>query len=412
MLTADLVQGRIKGKDLVVKPLSGTDAARAVVLLADMRDLVLAGIGESRAELDEALAALPHEAREQKLVLGLRKLVEDRCTFDCDEGIDAVGLRREVFEAAAAARRAGTFDRTGILASVASGLARSPGEVEAGLYGDLRAAARLVSVEAFDPETLGRSFDILQAQAVLLRAVRLVVTLRKPSTEAARALFRRLKFLRLLATITPSEEGYVLSIDGPFSLFESVTKYGLALALLVPVLEELPSYELTAEIRWGKDKKPLRFCFAGGTGKIGGGPESRLLPEVESLKTAFDGLRSGWTCRLGEAILTVEGGGVCVPDLVFERKLGKRRVYLEVMGYWSRDAVWRRVELVEKGLREPVLFAVSQRLRVSEEVLPADGASRLYVYKGAINPRKVLEKIEAMVPPPLEARASRARPKA
>jgi hypothetical protein len=45
------------------------------------------------------------------------------------------------------------------------------------------------------------------------------------------------------------------------------------------------------------------------------------------------------------------------------------RVYLEVMGYWSRAAVWKRVELVQAGLAERVLFAVSSRLSVSEEVL-------------------------------------------
>lgn len=401
MLTADLVRGRIKGGDLIVKPLSGSEAARATALLTDMKALLIAGVGETRAEIDEALAAIPHEAREAKLVLGLRKLVEDRCVFDADEDVDAVGLRRAVFAAAALARREGTFDRGAVIEAVAATQGISPSAVESGLYGDLRAAARLVSVEPFDPVTLARGFDILQAQAVLLRAVRLQVTLRKPSPDAARALFRRLKFLRLLATITPTAEGYTLAIDGPFSLFESVTKYGLSLALLVPVLEELPSYDLVAEIRWGKDRKPLRFSFEGGTGKLGGGPEARLLPEVEALKTSFDALGSPFGCALADEILTVDGYGVCVPDLVFQKKRAPRgpaspKIYLEVMGYWSRDAVWKRVELVERGLREPVLFAVSERLRVSEEVLPDGANGRLYVYKGTLSARRVLGHLEQL----------------
>jgi hypothetical protein len=414
VLTADLVRGRIKGADLIVKPLSGKEAARAVELLTDMRALLLAGIGESRADIDDALGAIPHEAREAKLVLGLRKLVDDRCVFDSDESIDAPTLRRDVFAAAATARREGAFDRAAVFARVAETHGLTPAVVEAGLYGDLRAAARLVSVEAFDPETLARGFDVLQAQAVLLRAVRLSVTLRKPSPDAARALFRRLKFLRLLATITPTSEGFLLAIDGPFSLFESVTKYGLSLALLIPVLEELPSYDLVAEIRWGKERKPLRFSFEGGTGKLAGGPEARLLPEVEALKTAFDGLKSGWSCSLAEEILPVEGFGVCIPDLVFQRKKARGaagRVYLEIMGYWSRDAVWKRVELVEKGLREPVLFAVSERLRVSEEVLPEGGSGRLYVYKGALSARRILEHVEGLgALPEVKAAKKKAQP--
>lgn len=401
MLTADLVRGRVKGGDLIVKPLTGNEAARATALLGDMKALLLAGVGETRAEIDEALGAIPHEAREAKLVLGLRKLVEDRCVFDADETVDAPGLRRDVFEAAARARRQGVFERQAVLDAVASARAISSASVESGLYGDLRAAARLVSVEAFDPTTLARGFDVLQAQAVLLRAVRLHVTLRKPSPDAARALFRRLKFLRLLATIAPTAEGYTLAIDGPFSLFESVTKYGLSLALLIPVLEELPSYDLVAEIRWGKERKPLRFSFEGGTGKLAGGPEARLLPEVEALKTSFDALKSAFGCALSDEILTVDGFGVCIPDLVFQKKRAPRgpaspKIYLEVMGYWSRDAVWKRVELVEKGLREPVLFAVSERLRVSEEVLPEGASARLYVYKGALSARRVLAHLEQL----------------
>ena len=44
-------------------------------------------------------------------------------------------------------------------------------------------------------------------------------------------------------------------------------------------------------------------------------------------------------------------------------------VYLEVLGFWSREAVWRRVELVERGLPHRILFAVSKHLRVSEAAL-------------------------------------------
>ena len=88
--------------------------------------------------------------------------------------------------------------------------------------------------------------------------------------------------------------------------------------------------------------------------------------------------------------------GVCVPDLVFTHPDHKRRVYLEVMGYWSRDAVWKRVELVQSGLPHAVIFAVSSRLRVSEEVLDDDLPGQLYVYKGVIRARAILERLESI----------------
>jgi hypothetical protein len=68
--------------------------------------------------------------------------------------------------------------------------------------------------------------------------------------------------------------------------------------------------------------------------------------------------------------------------------------YLEVLGYWSREAVFRRVDLVTQGLAARVLFAVSSRLRVSEEVLGDELPSRLYVYKGALSAKELLRRLD------------------
>ena len=47
-------------------------------------------------------------------------------------------------------------------------------------------------------------------------------------------------------------------------------------------------------------------------------------------------------------------------------------IYFELLGYWSRDAVWQRVKLVEEGLETPIVFGVSSRLRVSDKALPKE----------------------------------------
>ena len=91
--------------------------------------------------------------------------------------------------------------------------------------------------------------------------------------------------------------------------------------------------------------------------------------------------------------MCIRDRGVCVPDLTFTHAKTGRAVHLEVLGYWSRDAVFRRAELAEAGLPEPVVFAVSSRLRVSEEVLDDRTASALYVYKGVMNPRAVARRL-------------------
>ena len=53
-------------------------------------------------------------------------------------------------------------------------------------------------------------------------------------------------------------------------------------------------------------------------------------------------------------------------------------------------------ELVQQGLSHRIVFAVSERLRVSEEVLQGELPAALYVYKGVMNARAVLERVEKL----------------
>ena len=224
-----------------------------------------------------------------------------------------------------------------------------------------------------------------------------------------RALFHKLKFLRLLYRIeactfreetgdqTVHRAGYRITIDGPHSLFQAVTKYGLQLALLVPTLDELTHWRLRADIRWGVEKQPLQVAFRGAQR---GRSEPELPPlskDVATLVQQFEKLGSRFAIRRADAMLDLPGVGLCVPDLTFEDTVTGCEVHLEVMGYWSRDAVWRRVELVEAGLPHQVLFAVSERLRVSEAVLDAELPSGLYVYKGVMSARRILERLQEMI---------------
>ncbi|MCA9525309.1 MAG: DUF790 family protein, partial [Myxococcales bacterium] len=116
----------------------------------------------------------------------------------------------------------------------------------------------------------------------------------------------------------------------------------------------------------------------------------------------FGALETDWRVRRSTRLLALPGVGLCVPDLVFSHPDGTR-AYLEVLGFWSRDAVWKRVDLVRAGLRENVLFAVTERLRVSEAALEDDLPGQLYVYKGVMSARRVLDRLEGFRP---EAQAS------
>ena len=118
--------------------------------------------------------------------------------------------------------------------------------------------------------------------------------------------------------------------------------------------------------------------------------------EGQTLLTNLAKQKTKWTAKAADKIVDLPGVGLCVPDLEFVHESGER-VLLEVLGYWSRDAVWKRVELVEAALPERWLFAVSKRLRVSEEVLDGEEHGALYVYKGVMSARAILKQLDAML---------------
>ena len=402
MLTADLVNARRRGAELRLVSLDPAGRERARAIAEALVAVAACHVGRTREELMGALSAVDAGPREHRLRDGLVKLIEDRCEFDAGAAAEPEAVRRDVFTRASAVRAAlgptERFDRDALLAQVAHEQGTSAEAIERALFADLRGSHVLVAFEKLPARVLVESYENAQAQAVLLRAVKVSVDVQCRGVHSLRALFRRLKFLRLLHTISPHGDGHRIVIDGPFSLFESVTKYGLQLALVLPALEGCDRWHLEADIRWGKERTPLVFRLAGQASGAGAAPAA-LPEEVEALVRSFRSLETSWRVSANTRILELPGVGLSIPDLVFERRgpgASGERVYLEVMGYWSRAAVWKRVELVRGGLTERILFAVSAKLRVSEEVLDEDLPGALYVYKHTLSARTVAERLEKL----------------
>lgn len=407
MLGADRVHARRKGGELKLVRLDDRARARAATIADALLRAVAAQVGGSREEVEGAVrdvsASFDGGPSEKRIVDGLWKLLDDALTWDGAAGeLDPVDVRRLVFERASEDRREARFDRDAVLAHAAQELETTPEAIERALFADLRQAQRLIDAPPWSGQTLVNAWEGAQAQAVLLRAVRIEVWVACASAGAYRALFHRLKFLRLLHEVFAVEGkwpndartgGHRIVIDGPFSMFESVTKYGLKLAMVLPVLECADAFHLVADVRWGKERKALTFKLDGGAAtKL---TEPTLADEVQTLLDRFRALDSAWSVTPAPAVLEIPGVGLCVPDLVFVHESGTR-VFLEVLGFWSREAVFRRIELVERGLRHKVLFAVSKRLRVREDLIEEGLPSALYVYKGTMSARVVLERLESM----------------
>jgi len=401
LLTADLVHIRRRGDRLVVVPLAEADRPRARELADTILALARAHVGLPRGALLEAWRQVATTPAENRLARALCKLALDACEFDEGTALDPVELRREVFLAAAQARgqgASGDFDRDRLFAEVARRRGLDVEALEHALYADLPSAHLLRKADLPSPDGLLAHFELASQQAVLLRAVRVQARVLCASSPGYRALFRKLKFHRLLYTVTKLDPGagYALDIDGPYSLFEQTTKYGLGLALALPAIMACDTWELAAEVRWGKDRRPLRYHLRGGRDDLCAEAPGRpgLPDDVAVLLADLRGLESEFSVSPAEDILDLPGIGVCVPDLIFVHRASKARVFFEVLGFWSRAAVWKRVEMATAGLPHPIVFAVGKHLRVSEEVLAGDACAALYVYARTMNARVVLERVE------------------
>ncbi|APS00797.1 hypothetical protein BCY86_08980 [Pajaroellobacter abortibovis] len=403
MLTADLVNVKRKDHQLILVPLKGEQKARALILAQAFLSIAQTCKGKKREEFEQMCMAVEVDARDKRLAAGLNKLIVDQCEFDENSYHDAIQLRRAVFlranELRQGLKEGEAFDRQCVIREITSAYQMEEGAFEDRLYGDLRAAHRILVVPSISAETLVEMYNLAQAQAVLLRAVQVTVHCYCSHIETYRFLFHRIKFLRLLYQLERSEGGYRIRIDGPYSMFEAVTKYGLQLALLLPVLMSCDEWSLHTEVRWSRRYEPLTFTLQKRDiewyhSPIA--PAESISDEVKNLVSALEAIACDWTIELGDEILDLPGVGCCVPDLVFRHRKEGCRVYVEILGYWSRAAVWKRVELVQQGLSYRILFAVSERLRVSEQVLEDYLPGALYTYRGSINPRVLLKKVEQL----------------
>ena len=122
-----------------------------------------------------------------------------------------------------------------------------------------------------------------------------------------------------------------------------------------------------------------------------------MSPEVAQLEQRFEKLSSDWSVARAEQILTLKGDqSVCIPDLAFTHRQTGQVIYLEAFGFWSRAAVWQRIESINKGLDAPVILAVGKQLRVSEEVLEDGETASLYVYRSSMSAKAIAERLDRL----------------
>jgi hypothetical protein len=403
MLTSDLLLARrIKGK-IYPAYLKEKDKAKHLKLIESIINLFESHIGHTWGELDEALNAIYDPSISIKVIKGFIKLLKDRCESDIEAPIPPEEIRQTVFLTSSKHREhlpvKSEFDRDEVLKSASKELGITPQAIEEQMYADLKSEQVIKKFKPLTPLGLYNRYNLSLAQAVLFKATKAVIKVNKATPAQYRMLFHYIKFFRLIHRVKGNtDDGYVITLDGPFSLFKSVQKYGFNMAMFLPALMLLDRWKLEADILWSKRRQESKFYLDSSSGLVSHYriSEQEQIEESDIFSKQFREAESDWHISTDTDIINLKGEGVCIPDFVFTNSKTKAKVYMEVFGYWSRDAVWKRIELLEKSFPHPLILALSKKLRISEKAVGDDLPGQVFVYTTAISVKSILKILDEL----------------
>jgi predicted nuclease of restriction endonuclease-like RecB superfamily len=351
--------------------------------------------------LEEELKDIIGDGTDFLLQRGLAKLLADRSDFVVVSPLSPVELRRKVFEAVAQVHPVTqTPDlhhpttREDVLRRVAEDLGVTEEAVENALYADLQDAYILERFEDIGAEALLHRYNLALAQAVLFRASKMQVWLRQPDAKRLKQLMRYIKFFRLIASASYEGEDVLITIDGPSSMFRLSQKYGLQMANFLPALLLCEEWTMRADLLWDERREPRVFHLDSTCALHSHYPDTGayLTEEEEHLRQRWGQLKLGWELVPASRVLRQGSRDVCVVDYRLVHPDG-REAWLELLGFWHRDSLLRRLEHLRTYGPPHLMVAVSTRMRVSEEDY-ADMPEQVYLYKDVMHPKRLVERAE------------------
>jgi uncharacterized protein len=396
MLTADLAISRRRGKHVEPHYIAPTDKAY-LQTASDLIAIVNQYLGLRRAELDEALADYVGTGTDYKILRGLIKLLMDRCVFETSIASDPGDIRQKLFTKARDLHPITSIEsRDQVIAEVATELSTSADELLEHLYADLPANQRLMDFDEPASNDLIDTYNLAQAQALLYRSVEMRLWVDPQDAAAYRGLFEAIKAHRLIHAISGNAaRGYDIKLTGPVAMFHRSQKYGIQMAVFLPALLSCKGWRMRAEIE-SKFGGENFYELSSDDGRL----RSNLLntPTLENqlaekLKSSWAKTASDWQLAESREVIDL-GETAFVPDLVFKSPEG-RRVYLEVLGFWTPRYLTDRLEEFKRGGFEDFILVVSEELRGSREA-PANVPANVLMCKTNLSAKDVMARLQQL----------------
>ena len=352
-------------------------------------------LGDQRSVIEAKVDASIGHGTDYLIWRGLAKLLYDRSEFVVDAPMKPQEIRQVVFEEAVEAGHPRDADgRSQVLQRAGARLGIEAEQCDGSLYADLEERQILDSFQPIDALGLVDRYNVALAQAMMYRARSMKVWVGKEDSNRLRRLFQMLKFHRLMHRSWRIDGGYRIEVEGPESIFKRGRKYGLQMALFLPALLHLDSWQMEAEIEWEDESYRFELDSADelrpwrrARGQWVSDEEAWFEKRFEQLAPEDWGLE-----RRGE-LVDLADNQVLVTDYVVSTE-EDQEVWIEIVGFWRLAYLRRRLEwLAQANPEPPVVLVVSEKLKTDRQALEETPVEVVF-FKTAILIPRVVEAVE------------------
>jgi predicted nuclease of restriction endonuclease-like RecB superfamily len=359
-------------------------------------------VGKTQGVLERQLTDFEGDSTDYRVKRGLAYILKSSfCTFEVVSPLEPQMLRERVFSLAAksvSSRESTQVTLSKIADELTQELEREVllEQVRNGLYADLSENKILTVFDAPTAPDLINRYNLSQVQGVFYKASQLVLNAHRNVPGEYKLLFRYLKLFQLMAYIEgDADHGFTITIDGPTSLFNPSTRYGLAIAKLIPALLHVTKWSLSSILQtrdaYTNTWKTGRFTLNSECGLVSHYPPGKPYDSMleASFADKWDALKSGWALEREVDLIPIPGS-VMIPDFRLVHADG-RTFLLEIVGYWRPEYLQKKFSQVRRAGRDDLILAISERLNLEKAgVKLNDVPARIVWFKDKLLPKAVL----------------------
>jgi hypothetical protein len=401
MLPTELLINRQNGEEIIPKrlPINTQTCAIAMELITCFQNAK----GGTQGELDRQLSELEGDSPDYRLKRGLAHILKSSfSTFEIVSPLEPPLLRQRVFALSAKSvpssqATEATLEQLSISLSQELNHEVLPQQIRIGLYADLQENRILTQFDDPAPEALLHRYNVSQVQGIFYRASHIALNAHRNVPGEYKLLFRYLKLFQLMNYIEgDADHGFTITIDGPTSLFKPSTRYGLAIAKLIPALLHVTKWSLQATLQsrdpYSGTIKTGRFNLNDNCGLVTHYPPGKPYDSMleASFANRWDSLKTGWVLEREVDLIPIPGS-VMIPDFRLVHPDG-RDYLLEIVGYWRPEYLQKKFSQVRRAECDNLILAISERLNLEKAGVKVENVpAKIVWFKDKLSPKAVLE---------------------